>query len=65
MTPSAPTSFGALLFDSTKLKVYPMNMIVNFQNNAHVRKAGKAAFVFFLVKGLLWIAAPFVFLYFA
>ena len=29
-----------------------------------MRRAGAAAFWFFLVKGLLWLAAPFVF-YFA
>jgi hypothetical protein len=26
-----------------------------------LRRIGTAAFVFFLVKGLLWLAAPFVF----
>ncbi len=29
------------------------------------RRMGAAAFLFFLVKGLLWLAAPFVFLWFA
>jgi hypothetical protein len=30
-----------------------------------VRRLGTAAFLFFLVKGLLWIAAPFLFLWLA
>ena len=30
-----------------------------------LRRFGTAAFLFFLVKGLAWIAAPFVFLFFA
>jgi hypothetical protein len=32
-------------------------------NPALSRRLGKAAFVFFLVKGLLWLAAPLVFLW--
>ena len=28
-----------------------------------LRRIGTAAFAFFLVKGLLWLAAPFVFLW--
>jgi len=31
--------------------------------NPALRRIGTAAFVFFLVKGLLWLAAPFVFLW--
>ena len=34
------------------------------QNPAILRRVGAAAFTFFLVKGLLWLAAPFVFLWF-
>ena len=30
---------------------------------ALLRRMGRAAFVFFLVKGLLWLAAPIVFLW--
>ncbi|MGA8203515.1 MAG: hypothetical protein WB812_03295 [Woeseiaceae bacterium] len=30
-----------------------------------VRRMGKAALIFFLVKGLLWLAAPLVFLWVA
>lgn len=33
------------------------------RNPALLRRMGKAAFVFFLVKGLLWLAAPIVFLW--
>ena len=32
---------------------------------ALVRRLGAAAFLFFLVKGLLWVAAPLVFVWFA
>ncbi len=32
---------------------------------SYLRRMGAAAFLFFLVKGLLWLAAPFVFLWFA
>ena len=30
-----------------------------------LRRLGQAAFAFFLIKGLLWLAAPFVFLWLA
>ena len=30
-----------------------------------MRRMGAAAFVFFLVKGIAWLAAPFIFLWFA
>ena len=30
---------------------------------ALLRRLGKATFAFFLIKGLLWLAAPFVFLW--
>ena len=30
-----------------------------------LRRMGAAAFVFFFVKGLLWLAAPFVFMWIA
>lgn len=33
------------------------------RNPALMRRMGKAAFIFFLVKGLLWLAAPLVFLW--
>jgi len=32
---------------------------------ALLRRFGVAAFLFFLVKGLLWVAAPLVFVWFA
>lgn len=38
----------------TQLRCYPL-----FQ------RIGAASFVFFLVKGLLWLLAPFIFLWFA
>lgn len=42
-----------------------MNSLNN--NRAHIvlRRLGAASFVFFLGKGLLWLIAPFVFLWFA
>lgn len=40
-----------------------MNTATISKTNAMVRRIGAAAFAFFLVKGLLWIAAPFVFLW--
>ncbi len=42
-----------------------MNMINTLKGSAAVRRMGAAAFAFFLVKGLLWVAAPFVFLWMA
>ena len=33
------------------------------RNSTLLRRMGKAAFVFFLVKGLLWLAAPIIFLW--
>ena len=42
-----------------------MNAINMFTDNATMRRMGAAAFLFFLVKGLLWLAAPFVFLWLA
>ncbi len=35
------------------------------QTRPVLRRLGAAAFLFFLVKGLLWIAAPFIFLWLA
>ncbi len=29
-----------------------------------IRRAGYAGFAFFLIKGLLWLAAPFIFVWF-
>ncbi len=39
-----------------------MNLFTDAQRLALLRRIGTAAFLFFLVKGLLWLAAPFVFL---
>lgn len=41
-----------------------MNALAN-RNTAWLRRLGAAGFLFFLVKGLLWLVAPFVFLWFA
>ena len=35
------------------------------RNPGLARRMGAAAFLFFLIKGLLWLAAPFVFVYLA
>ena len=44
-----------------------MNAIATFSdpNDSHkwLKRAGKIGFWFFLVKGLLWLAAPLVFYY--
>lgn len=42
-----------------------MNAIVTPRQSTLLRRIGAAGFVFFLVKGLLWLAAPFVFLWLA
>ena len=34
-------------------------------NTTVLRRLGKFGFAFFLAKGLLWLAAPFVFVWFA
>jgi len=41
-----------------------MNMYVVKQHPAVFRRLGWAGFAFFLVKGILWILAPFVFAWF-
>ena len=40
-----------------------MNTVTILKTNVTMRRMGAAAFAFFFVKGLLWIAAPFVFLW--
>jgi len=42
-----------------------MNLFTDAQHCAALRHIATAAFVFFLAKGILWLAAPFVFLYFS
>lgn len=42
-----------------------MTLTIRNRYPTFIRKMGAAAFVFFLFKGLLWLAAPFVFVYFA
>jgi hypothetical protein len=39
-----------------------MNMFNTARCQKVLRRMGTATFAFFLVKGLLWIAAPFIFL---
>ena len=41
-----------------------MNLFTDAQHIAGLRRFGALAAGFFLIKGLLWIAAPFVFLLF-
>ncbi len=41
-----------------------MRPLIAFQNPVIARRLGIATFAFFLAKGLLWLAAPFVFLWF-
>jgi hypothetical protein len=36
-------------------------MTIDKPNHAWIRRVGAIGFTFFLVKGLLWLAAPFVF----
>ena len=42
-----------------------MNAFANYRFYPLFQRIGAASFVFFLVKGLLWLIAPFVFLWFA
>lgn len=42
-----------------------MNLFSDSQHIAGLRRLGALAMTFFLVKGLLWLAAPFVFLWLA
>ncbi len=41
-----------------------MNLFTDAQHIAGLRRIATGAFLFFLVKGMLWLAAPLVFLYF-
>jgi len=41
-----------------------MNLFTDAQHFAGFRRIGTVALLFFLVKGMLWLAAPLVFLYF-
>jgi hypothetical protein len=42
-----------------------MNAFTNYRYYTLFQRVGAASFAFFLVKGLLWLIAPFVFLWFA
>lgn len=42
-----------------------MSPLSEAQHFTILRRFGTAAFLFFFVKGMLWLAAPFVFLWFA
>ena len=39
-----------------------MNLLTDFRHFTMLRRLGEAAFVFFLIKGLLWLAAPLIFI---
>lgn len=41
-----------------------MNLFTDQQHLTFMRRMGAATFLFFLAKGLLWLTAPFVFLWF-
>ena len=41
-----------------------MNLFTGAHHIAGLRRIGTVACLFFLLKGILWIAAPLVFLYF-
>lgn len=41
-----------------------MDNSIGLRRSAALRRIGAAGIAFFLVKGLLWLAAPFVFLMF-
>jgi len=41
-----------------------MNNSIGLQHSAALRRIGAAGVAFFLVKGLLWLAAPVIFLMF-
>ncbi len=64
MKSCAPDSTRGILTESTNWWELKMNLFTDLQHIALLRHIGTAAFVFFLVKGVLWLAAPFVFLYF-
>ena len=40
-----------------------MNAVNILRTNAVIRRMGAVAFAFFFIKGMLWVAAPFVFLW--
>lgn len=40
-----------------------MNLFTDAQHLAFIRRLGAVALTFFLVKGLLWLAAPVLFLW--
>lgn len=42
-----------------------MNLFTDSQHMTFLRRLCTAGFLFFLAKGLFWLAAPFVFLWFA
>lgn len=42
-----------------------MNLFSDAQHIAGLRRLGTFAMTFFLIKGLFWLAAPFVFLWLA
>jgi hypothetical protein len=42
-----------------------MNALAESRYYPLFRRIGTAGFVFFLAKGLLWLVAPFIFLFFA
>lgn len=41
-----------------------MNIALAARHNHLLRRVGIAGFTFFLIKGLLWLAAPFIFMWF-
>jgi len=51
-------------FFLTKTEVVIVNSIMACRHYAWFQRLGAASFFFFLVKGLLWVAAPFVLLWF-
>ena len=42
-----------------------MNLFTDEQHLAFLRRMGAAALLFFLVKGLLWLSAPLIFMWLA
>ena len=42
-----------------------MNAYVFEKPSSTLRKIGMAGFMFFLIKGMLWLTAPFIFVFFA
>ncbi len=58
-----PVSAGVILMNYNDLGVELVNTVAILKSNGTLRRMGAAAFAFFFLKGLLWIAAPFVFLW--